>query len=573
LCHFVTRDIAGYRFGQIHAIENLDAPRRNLTITVRFDDRLVTILTLPVDGERAKAVVWSQLVSFLAQTGSAIIDDQRAPAFAHAAALQSQVPVERRKFVAESIGGRINDPATLLLFGQDVPAVAAPVMIGAQMPEASWTEIIPQLPPATRAVLRSRRDLPDAVTRMLNAYGATDTALPSRSTSDEPALDENKPIQIRDLVARIEAFKQERESSTPPTATTIAVETIATSFRFETDRAGLICWLEGAPRGALIGISLAEMAEPRSFGVDGHAAGAFRKRTSFQNARLLVAGNGAASGGWLISADPTFDTDDGRFRGYRGIARRAAPGEQADGSAISPFGGNMSSDSVRQLVHELRSPLNAIRGFAEMIDGQLLGPVSQAYRQQARYIVEDSAKLAAIIDDVDVAARLDVQDQPSPAPEVIDIADIVKAVIDLLQPQCDRFDVSLTLSIDTEYPWSRIERHGSTRLIQRLIATMVGIAEPSESLAVNVSDNIRRILITIDRPHLFDASIDLNSGDLPEEARLRCANPPALGLSFAIRLIRQMADAIGGQFRTEPDKFTLILPPAHDSEEKTKESS
>ena len=569
----MTRDIAGYRLGQMHAIENSDAPRWNLRTTVRFDDRLATILTLPVDGARAKAVVWSQLVSFLAQKGTTIADGQRAPAVAHAAALQSQVPEERRKFVAESIGRRINDPATLLLFGQDVPAVAAPVMIGAQMPEASWTEIIPQLPPATRALLRSRRDLPETVTRMLSAYGSTDNALPSYNATDEAPNDENRPIEIRDLVARIEAFKQERVGSVPPAITNVPPETITTSFRFETDRAGLIHWLEGAARGAIIGISLAEMAEPRSFGVDGHAAGAFRKRTAFRNARLLVAGNGPASGGWLISADPTFDPDDGRFRGYRGLARRAAPGEQANGSAISPLGGNMSSDSVRQLVHELRSPLNAIRGFAEMIDGQLLGPVSHAYRQQAQNIVEDSAKLAGIIDDIDVAARLDAQDQLSPTHEVIDIADLVKVAVDLLQPQCERFDVTLTLNIDAEDAWSRIERHGSTRLIQRFIATMVGIAEPNEHLAVYVSNNMRQIAVSVGRPHLFNADIDLKIGDLPEELRARCANPPALGLSFAIRLIRQMAEAIGGQFRTEPDKFTLILPPAHDTEGKTKESS
>jgi hypothetical protein len=537
---------------------------------VRFDDRLATILRLPTGSQSAKAAVWSQLVSLLAQKAGSLPADQEAAARNLAEALQPLVPLDRRKFVAESLVRRINDVDTLLLFGQDNAPVAATILTKTQLSEDEWAKFIPRLPSASRALLRERRDLPESAMRMLAAYGAGDTALPSAAKIADYEGDSASPIQIRDLVARIEAFKNEREASI---ATKSPAEPLhepkALSFRFETDRAGIVCWVEGAPRGAIIGISFAEISEPRAFGVDGHAAGAFRKRAPFRSARLRVAGTGASAGDWLISADPIFDADDGRFCGYRGIARRAEPGEHI--YATVPFGKNMSADSMRQLVHELRSPLNAIRGFAEMIDGQLLGPVSHPYRHQARQIVEDSMRLVNIVDDIDLTARLEMDDADAPN-DATDVLEMIETAVHRLDPQIARYDISLKFSPLAKLPLCMIDRQSGIRLIERMIATTIGIAEPGETLNIEVTHNHQQITIAIDQPRLIDFDISADLSGLSLDHQARCTNPPALGLSFAIRLIRQMAQAVGGQFKIDKRKFALILPQAHDSEKKTIES-
>lgn len=538
---------------------------------VRFDDRLTTILKLPADSQSAKAAVWSQLTSVLAQKSGTLPAGQEARARALENTLRADVPPNRRKFVAESLAGRIGDVETLLIFAQDGVLVAAPILINANLSEADWAEAIPRLPPASRTLLRERHDLPEAVMRMLNAYGAGYMALPSSNITAEVESDSASPTQIRDLVARIEAFKNEREASVgthkvadPPQ------ETKSVSFRFETDRAGIISWVQGAPRGALIGISFAEISEPRAFGVDGHATGAFRKRSPFRSARLRVPGTGAASGDWLISADPSFDADDGRFCGYRGIARRAEPGEQIN--AAAPFGKDMSADAIRQLVHELRSPLNAIRGFAEMIDGQLLGPVSQAYRLQARKVVEDSSRLVNIVDDIDLTARLEMDSRAIASNDASDVVEMVEAALQRLDPQIKHYGINLTLSTCANLPCCTVDHQSGVRLIERMIATTIGIAETGEALAIEVTHHASHIIITIAQPRLIDFDMTANLVALSADQEARCVNPPALGLNFAIRLIRQMAQAVGGQFTIEARKFALILPQARDSEEKTIES-
>ena len=538
---------------------------------MRFDDRLATILKLPADSQSAKTAVWSQLTLLLAQKSGALSADQEASAHALENVLRNEVPLNRRKFVADSLAGRISDIDTLLIFGQDSAPVAAAILMNVKLSEAEWAEIIPRLPPASRALLRERRDLPEAVVRMLSAYGAGDTALPSSVGIPDIESDSASHVQIRDLVARIEAFKNERESnSATQTITDAPRKDKAHSFRFETDRAGIICWIEGAPRGALIGISFAEISEPRAFGVDGHAAGAFRKRSPFRSARLRVAGTGAASGDWLISADPSFDASDGRFCGYRGIARRAEPSEQIH--ATAPFGRDMSADSIRQLVHELRSPLNAIRGFAEMIDSQLLGPVSHPYRHQARQMVEDSVRLVNIVDDIDLTARLEMADDAFIQSDATDVVEMIEAALHRLDPQITHYDINLKLSVFTNLPFCMVDRQNGIRLIEKMIATTIGISETGETLAINVTHDASQIIIAIDQPRIIDFDIAANSGALSADQKARCANPPALGLNFAIHLIRQMAQSVGAQFKIETNKFALILPQAQDSEKKTIES-
>ena len=63
-------------------------------------------------------------------------------------------------------------------------------------------------------------------------------------------------------------------------------------------------------------------------------------------------------------------------------------------------------DSLRELAHEIKTPLNTIIGFAEIISGQYLGPADRPYRDRAQDIVAQARLLLTAIDDLDFAARL-----------------------------------------------------------------------------------------------------------------------------------------------------------------------
>ena len=105
-----------------------------------------------------------------------------------------------------------------------------------------------------------------------------------------------------------------------------ALPTSTSLFRWECGAGGEIAWVDGAPRGALIGRSIARARNGDSDHVDPEVVRAFTVRAPFRDAALTVAGDGLVAGEWKISGVPAFDPADGRFRGYRGVALR----EQAE---------------------------------------------------------------------------------------------------------------------------------------------------------------------------------------------------------------------------------------------------
>ena len=368
---------------------------------------LSTALSLDADDAGGQIAQWRQLVDLVVQAKGKLSPRVRDAALGRIDALRTAVPLDQRRLAAAQLATRAQHRDGVALFGLDEPVVAAPVLSVAQLDSDDWQMLIPKMPPASRSILRNRRDLPDDAVRALASYGLTDFALPA---NDVDVVDQG--TQIRDLVARIEAFRL----GSVGVAATMVPDTVD-EFNFETANDGLFDWVAGAPREALIGLNISEIADAGGYGVDGQAAGAFRRRAPFRDARLLVSGAGLAGGDWLISAKPVFNPSDGRFAGYHGTARRPRPDEIA--GPVARFAGTtMPVDSLRQLIHELRTPLNAILGFAEMIDQQLLGPAALAYRAQAQAIIQDGERLLEMVDDLDHAAL--VRRDASPADEVTD---------------------------------------------------------------------------------------------------------------------------------------------------------
>jgi len=524
---------------------------------VRFDDTLKTVLAMPTDDVGAKAAVWMQVVDILAQDKGTLDPALREQAHARAQDWRDSIPDAIRQSAARSLGYACRSADLVALFGSDRAAIAAPVLKGAHLTTVEWEWVIPALPTASRALLRERRDLPVEVRRMLASYGASDFALPG---TDAESSGETIS-QIRELVAKIEAFRKDKHDGYgEPFEVQAGPSTSA--FRFETGVDGLINWVEGAPRGPILGIELGAMAEVGEHGVDGHAAGAFRRRTPFRNARMRVPGDGPAAGDWLISGLPRFDSVTGRFEGYRCTARRPHRDEQPFPRATALVSPGLPPDSLRQLIHELRTPLNAIRGFAEMISAQLLGPVSAAYRTRAEAIIGDARKLLTMFDDLDVAAKLERGAFEGRSAAGVDAADVLRDVLVELRPQDSLHPHQLEVAVESELPSVSLDMVTVERLFSRLVATILSVARSDETLHGKLFKDGGNIVLEVDRPmglrrlaaaDILDPTHD-PEGDWPDA--------PPLGLGFAMRLIHSMSAAVGARFDIEDGAFALRLPMA-----------
>ena len=354
------------------------------------------------------------------------------------------------------------------------------------------------------------------------------------------------PFEIADVVARIDAFYT-RQPERPVAA---RLPERASGFRFETDAQGVIRWVDGISRTPLIGLSLDMTAMPDGSRVDGVAAGALRQRARFSGARLFVAGDSDAGGDWRISANAAFDPASGRFTGYRGTARRP----RADETAVQT-NDTRGADSLRQLMHELRTPTNAIAGFSELIEREILGEAAPVYRERAALIRDRARALLAAIDDLDIAARIDASALRLHAGEVA-LQPLFDRVADELGP------LAVMRGADVALPADELAVAGDARAIERLLsrtlATLLSAAGEGERIAVRLTAENDTIAIDFDRPRALaayagDAIFTID--DEREEAAL-------LGTGFALRLIRNLARELSGSLVIAPESLTIRLPAA-----------
>lgn len=527
---------------------------------------IATILRQAPADRRARVNAWRQLSDILAQRGNQLGDDDIRRALHALAVLRPQVPEAVRRDCARAIARHGRFAPLVALYANDVPAVSAAMLREVRLSETDWLALLPATNAMARSVLAGRDDLPEGVGRALAALGSASVALPQPAIAEaveptsvlppklESVAETAAPSQISELVRRIDKYQSRRSQS----ATSRAPRR---SFCFETGPDGVIHWVEGVTRGAVIGLSIAEAAFGGEPGTDAAAAGAFRQRAEIVNARMSLEGTPEEAGEWRFSALPWFDPASGQFRGYRATARRPQHNETPYGRPEAEDPG----DSIRQLIHELRSPLNAISGFGQIIAGQMFGPVSQSYRTMAERIVADAASVQSIIDDLETAARRGspaAQELPS---EIVDIGAIVNQVeSDLAAILADQ-RIEMTLARVGGPFLGRASDADVRRMIGRLITALVDICEPGGILVgqlVTESPHDDMLQLRIVRPAAirFATAADLlDPGFSPEGEAPGAA---VLSLGFSLRLVDSLARSAGGRLDIGHNALTLHLPSA-----------
>lgn len=622
---------------------------------MRFDDMLATLLAQPTPTADARIFLWRQVVDVLAQGRGHRVDDplvdapRAVDAYNFLRATRPEIPSELRLAAGRGLAGRRVPPELVMLFAEDLPHIAAPMLGNVLLSSQQWLDLLPRLSPSARNLLRNRRDLGRAVEKALEGFGATDfliqgpvepspsalaplaapidalkasaevaqpaavprtgpdatPAVAAASTAPSPqALPAAPPLasydvegaqtepsrppaagqllpsdatlspgdtQIRELLSRIETFRTRYPASS---ATDIDEEQLAEepsvvpvqaeNFRFETGVDGVICWVQGVPRGPVIGETIAVAAHQTDHGVDGHAAGAYRSRTPFRDARLTIAGEGPASGEWRISAVPFFDPKDGRFSGYRGTARRP----RADENAASLLTGRQTADqpavqdSLRHLVHELRTPLNAIIGFSEMIEGQVRGPAAAPYRSRAQEILEQSRKLLSAVEDLDLVAQTKPAEQGG-APGAVDVSAILARLHSNFEDVAAERASGIAFRIDSTLPPVAVDAATVERMLSRLLSATIAMAGEGERISVDLQRDPRRashVLLTVLRPRALDGRDEKMLLDPAYNPGGNWPDAPVLGLGFALRLVRNLAIASGGMLEIDSTRFYLSLP-------------
>ena len=519
---------------------------------MQFDDRLATVLDQSVDDPRARAVQWRQLVDLIARGAPAPGSPLVMLAMQRIAEGRDFLPEELRAAAARAVAGLHLPVGLIMIFAADTLAVSAPIIAAARLNAAEWDKVLDGTAQETRAFAET---VHPELRKAPKKRASEPERPPEPPVSKTPAEDVPK---ISEMVARIERMRrmrapatESREQPSEATMSRVSAESPAL-FRWECGPSGEIAWVEGAPRGALIGRSIALAGNGEGEGVDRAVERAFALRSPFRDAGFSLPGEGILSGRWRISGVPAFEPADGRFAGYRGVARREEAMPPPAGAP--PALPSHDHDSLRELVHEIKTPLNAIIGFAEIIDGQYLGPAHRSYRERAAEIVSQARILLGAIDDLDFAARL--QSSRSSPGEGTDFAEMLPRLTEEFAAYAAARGAQVFARLEGSIPRCALELELAERLIRRFVESVLAVAEPSEALALGIGSESGMCAFSVTRPHAIEDAAEEQLFD----PAFALAPDDKLGIGFALRLVRGLARIAGGNLRVDRERLVLLLP-------------
>ena len=533
-----------------------------------FDDRLATVLRQSAAGESGARTQYRQLLDLLGTSGAVESDALEASALERLDALAERIPAGEQSKILREPGTRLRNPALVEHLAQGEPKAAAAAVATARLGEEEWLTLIPRLPVNARGFLRHRRDLPPRVKALLERLGVQDLVLtteqeiaPAVSEPVEDAPTENPAPRrkgtdgVHELLQRIESFRQRRAQGKDhprlPLNDAQGEDAAPAHIDFETGADGRIGWADGDAGASLVGLAFGSRRDSALLQMPEGALRAIGLRQPLVRVPLRAIDIAGMAGEWRVDAAPWFREADGGFLGYRGRIRRAdlttAPSQQS----------NEPGERMRQVLHELRTPVNAIQGFAEIIQQQVFGHAPNGYRALAAAIGVDAARLLAGFDEVDRLAKLETGAM-QPEEGEADLRDILHDTVQRLAGVLRPRSAELRLRASGG-PFLIPLDDGEARLLcWRLLATLAGGMAPGEVLELVLAGDGETVTLGCDLPLALSDEDDPFAASIAPQARAITAG--MFGSGFTLRLVRAEAAALGGRLQVAGDRLELVLP-------------
>lgn len=200
------------------------------------------------------------------------------------------------------------------------------------------------------------------------------------------------------------------------------------------------------------------------------------------------------------------------------------------------------SQLVRNMSHELRTPLNAIIGFSEMMDAELMGPLSAIYQDYARTIGQAGQRLLSSVNDIMEMAAIDLGGEEL-AETVIDLSELATSVVGVVRGHAELGGITLSVQLSPNLP----PLHGDGARIKRLLLNLVdnAITYNKRGGTVDIAaerTNDNRLVLSVHDTGIGVAAADIERIMAPfalgEDVFSRHHQGQGLGLTIAQHLCR-----------------------------------
>lgn len=139
-------------------------------------------------------------------------------------------------------------------------------------------------------------------------------------------------------------------------------------------------------------------------------------------------------------------------------------------------------DFTANVSHELKTPLTAISGYAELIENHMVDPEQES--RFAKEIQQNATRLLSLINDIIRLSELDSGADSVMSPENFDLNELVKECVDSLKVNAQKH--SVTLRYEGEKCMLRADRGMITEMVENLCQNAIRYNNEGGSVTVRV---------------------------------------------------------------------------------------
>lgn len=224
------------------------------------------------------------------------------------------------------------------------------------------------------------------------------------------------------------------------------------------------------------------------------------------------------------------------------------------------------------LGHELKTPLNAILGFSDLMRYEMRGELSEAYKEYIQLIYESGQDLLLTVEDIlDYAkaesgsARLDL--------EPVDLVASSESVIAQLSGFADRAGVSIRQKATGEV-WATADARAIRQIWQNLLSNAIKYSSSGSTVSLDARAGTSTVALSV-----RDTGTGMSASDLEQVARPFQQGTNArgrAGTGLGLAVVKSFADLMTGKviIDTAPGEGTrvrVILPKAVGEETETRQ--